>query len=135
MRRVALRDGQRMLGRFVAGGGRLALSGGSPQTPYGLGLHAELRLLAGAGLGRAQVLQIATAGNAAALGLRDELGRVAPGQQADLLIVAGDPLADLDDLLRIETIIVGGRVHPLEALLPAPAAEKFTAAPAATRRK
>jgi imidazolonepropionase-like amidohydrolase len=110
-RRVELRERQRLIGRLAAAGGKLALAGGAPEVPYGLGLHAGLRLLERAGLGRADVLRSATTEAAAALGLANELGSVAPGLQADLLIVAGDPLADLDDLLALETVIVAGRVR------------------------
>jgi hypothetical protein len=126
-RRLELRERQRLLGRVAAGGGTLVPASGAPALPYGLGLHAALRLLENAGLDRAEVIRSATTRAAAALGLAGELGRVAPGQRADLLIVDGDPLADLDDLLAIETVIVGGRATPVSRLAPR-AAEKFTAA-------
>jgi imidazolonepropionase-like amidohydrolase len=45
------------------------------------------------------------------LGLGSEVGSLVPGRQADLLVVDGDPLADLRHLLRIERVIVGGRVY------------------------
>jgi WD40 repeat protein len=136
-RRSWLRDRQRLLGRIAAGGGRLGAASAAPATPYGLGLHAELRLLAGAGLNRAQVLRLATVEAARALGLQNDIGSVATGRVADLLIIDGDPLTDLRQLLRIDTIIADGRVRPMAVLLtqPAPALEKFTPPREAAKRK
>lgn len=124
-----LRDQQRVLGRIAAGGGRLAPSGGAPLAPYGLGLHAELRVLADAGLPRPAVLRAATAEAARALGLDAELGTLQAGRLADVLVVAGDPLADLDALLAVEVVVTGGRIRPRSALVPEPALEKFTPPP------
>jgi imidazolonepropionase-like amidohydrolase len=122
-----LRDQQRTIGRIAAGGGRLAVASGSPMTPYGLGLHAELALLARAGLKPAQVLGMATAGAARLLGLESQLGTVAPGHLADLLIVDGDPLADVTQALRLDTVIANGEPRRLADILnEQPALGKFT---------
>jgi imidazolonepropionase-like amidohydrolase len=59
----------------------------------------ELVRLGEAGLGAMEALAAATAGSAAALG-DTGLGRLEPGAVADLLVVDGDPLADLRLLLR-----------------------------------
>jgi imidazolonepropionase-like amidohydrolase len=59
----------------------------------------------------AQIIEMATAGAASALGLADTAGRVAAGLSADLLVVAGDPLADLTALRRAELVLARGRVH------------------------
>jgi imidazolonepropionase-like amidohydrolase len=56
------------------------------------------------GLTAAEAVVAATATAAAALGLGDELGTVAPGRLADLLVVDGDPLADPGLLRRRERI-------------------------------
>ncbi len=129
LRRRWLRDNQRLIGRISAGGGRLATASGAPAVPYGLGLQGEIRLLAGAGLPRYRALQMATSEAARAVGLQEQIGAIAPGRAADLLIVAGDPLADLKQLLAIETVIVGGRLRSMASLLDQPAgtAKKFTA--------
>lgn len=66
----------------------------NPGTAYGASLHGELELLVGAGLTPAEALAAATAVNAAVFGLEDR-GRVAPGLVADLLLVRGDPTADV----------------------------------------
>ena len=128
LRRGWLRDSQRLVGRISAGGGRLATASGSPAIPYGLGLQGEIRLLAGAGLPRYRALQLATSEAARAVGLQDQIGALLPGRAADLLILTGDPLADLKQLLTIETVVIDGHVQPLSSLIDQPtgAAKKFT---------
>jgi imidazolonepropionase-like amidohydrolase len=61
------------------------------------------------GLPPEQVLDMATTGAAAALGLDGETGRLAPGLRADLLLVDGDPLTDLDALREVRFVLAGGR--------------------------
>jgi len=138
-RRAWLRDRQRLLGRFAAGGGRIGAASGSPASPYGLGLHAELRLMAGAGLAPAAVLRAATGDAALLLGLQEEIGSLAPGRRADLLVIDGDPLASLDQLLAIRTIMLDGASRPASSLLPeavpSPKLEKFTPVPAPAKSK
>jgi Tol biopolymer transport system component len=101
----------------VGRGGRIVPGSGSPATPYGLGLHAELQLLVGTGLQPFQVLRMATLDAARALGVARDLGSVEPGKLADLIIVAGDPLADISHAADVRTTIVGGQTHMLEKLL------------------
>jgi imidazolonepropionase-like amidohydrolase len=73
---------------------------------------AELALyVERAGIAPLDVLRWATVNGAELLGLGEQLGRVAPGQLADLLAVDGDPLADiriLQDLDRLSIILKGG---------------------------
>ncbi|HXT50304.1 MAG TPA: amidohydrolase family protein [Thermoanaerobaculia bacterium] len=52
----------------------------------------------------------ATSLAAESLGLGDRIGTVAPGYEADLIAVAGDPLADIGALERVVFVIRGGRV-------------------------
>jgi imidazolonepropionase-like amidohydrolase len=68
---------------------------GSPATvPHGASLHRELELLAEAGLPPADVLRAATEGPARYFGLADR-GKIEPGLRADLVLIDGDPLADI----------------------------------------
>ena len=52
----------------------------------------------------------ATSLAAESLGLGDRIGTVAPGYEADLIAVAGDPLADIGALERVVFVMRGGRV-------------------------
>jgi imidazolonepropionase-like amidohydrolase len=60
----------------------------------------------------------ATSLSAAALGLGDRIGAVAPGMEADLIAVDGDPLRDVTALQRVVFVMKGGRVYKH---VPAPA--------------
>lgn len=52
-----------------------------------------------------------TALNARALGLADTLGTIAPGMEADLVAVDGDPLKDITALRRVMFVMKGGKVY------------------------
>ncbi|MFI6350941.1 amidohydrolase family protein [Streptomyces sp. NPDC050560] len=73
------------------------------------GLAGALPFYAELGMSHAAVLDMATTHAAAALNIARETGRIAPGLRADLLLVAGDPLADLADLGRVHTVFAAGR--------------------------
>lgn len=77
--------------------------------PPGVALHAEFRALSGAGLNETHVLRTAGINAASALGLGLQVGRIAPGASADLVIVDGDPLNDIDDTLNVVAIVRNGR--------------------------
>lgn len=68
-----------------------------------------LKQLEASGLPRTEVLLAATSRAAAAVGLAGVTGALLPGYAADLIVVAGDPLADLGALDRLLEIVIGGR--------------------------
>jgi len=70
---------------------------GLPGTSFGESLHRELALLVEA------VLTAATAVPSERFGLRDR-GRIAPGLRADMLLVEGDPTADVAALRDIAVV-------------------------------
>ncbi|MDT0459186.1 amidohydrolase family protein [Streptomyces sp. DSM 41527] len=72
-------------------------------------LVAALSFYAHLGLANSNVIEMATSGAAEALGLGSTTGRIAPGYRADLLIVDGDPLADLDALSQVQAVFAAGR--------------------------
>ena len=91
--------------------------------PPGIALHAEFRALAAAGLRPDQVLRSAGVNAAAALGAGYRLGRISNGAAADLVIVSGDPLADIADTLKIVGVVRNGRFFSYSGLMdkaPAP---------------
>jgi len=80
---------------------------------------AELVRMVEGGLPPLAAIEAATGGGARALGLQDEVGVVAPGKLADLVVVDGDPLADvrvLSDRARIWLVLQGGRPVAGQAL-------------------
>jgi imidazolonepropionase-like amidohydrolase len=58
----------------------------------------------------AKVIQAGTMNNAEALGWQDQIGSVDKGKYADLVAVAGDPLADITELQRVKFVMKGGKV-------------------------
>jgi imidazolonepropionase-like amidohydrolase len=57
-----------------------------------------------------EVLTVATRCSAEMLGLDKQAGTIEPGKLADLVVVDGDPFADVANLRRIEKVFVGGRL-------------------------
>jgi Tol biopolymer transport system component len=99
---------QQTIAELVRAGGLVTAGSDAPAVPYGLGLHAELALLREAGLANDQVLRLATATAALALGLERDLGTLEVGKLADFVVLTGDPLTRIADSLRIEAVVKGG---------------------------
>jgi hypothetical protein len=107
---------QRFL-RDVAGLGVRVLVGTDCLRPCpGFLYHEELLRLRAAGLPTAAVLRAATAAAADTLG-RPDLGRVAPGAAADLVLVAGNPFRRLADTRAVAAVVARGRLFEPHRLL------------------
>jgi imidazolonepropionase-like amidohydrolase len=76
-----------------------------PHGAYVCGLEA----LAEAGLPAREVLEAATLRAARALGVEDRTGSIAPGKDADLIAIRGDPLRNVSALHHIELVVTRGR--------------------------
>jgi imidazolonepropionase-like amidohydrolase len=83
---------------------------GVTNVPFGSSLHDELALLVGAGLSNVEALRAATVLAARYWGLCDR-GVIAAGKRADLLLVDGDPTADIAATRRIKKVWVAGREY------------------------
>jgi hypothetical protein len=99
--------------RLATAGVPLVVGTDSPVAGFaGASSHRELALLVDAGLTPYEALDAATrqAGAFVAAAVDDgaRFGRIAPGQRADLLLVDGDPLADLAALTRIRGVMARG---------------------------
>lgn len=81
-----------------------------PQVYPGFSLHKELELLVEAGLSPADAVRAATVWPAEFLGLSESSGSVAAGKRADLLLLDGNPLADIRETQRIRAVILDGRL-------------------------
>jgi imidazolonepropionase-like amidohydrolase len=96
---------------FVKAGG-LLLAGPDPTGMGGVlpgfGDHRELELLVEAGFTPVEAIHIATANGAAFLGRLDRIGTLAPGKQADLVVVRGDPSTKIGDLENVVTVFKDG---------------------------
>lgn len=73
----------------------------------GSSLHEELALMVEAGLSPLDALRTATTGPAEFMG-RDDIGRIAPGTLADLVLLEANPLLDIQHVSRIAGVAIGG---------------------------
>jgi len=70
----------------------------------------EIRFFKEAGYTNKEILTIATKGGGEILGIPDKLGTLEKGKLADLLVVGGDPLHDIENLRKTRLVIADGRV-------------------------
>jgi imidazolonepropionase-like amidohydrolase len=92
--------------RIVAGTDNLA----------GFALHRELELYVASGIPAPEVLRMATLGAARVMDREADLGSIAPGKLADMILVPGDPTADVSALRGVETVVRGGVVYDARAV-------------------
>jgi len=97
--------------QFVAAGG-LLLAGPDPTGNGGVipgfGDLRGLELLVEGGFTPVEAIRIATLNGAVFEGLQDRIGSIAPGKDADLVVVRGNPAANINDVENIETVFKDG---------------------------
>jgi len=100
-----------IVGRFHQMGGTVALGNdyGNLGVAPGMPLQ-EMKLLLEAGLSPLEVIQAGAQHAAQVCGHADELGTLEPGKLADIIVVDGNPLVDLEVLTRINLVIQNGEV-------------------------
>ncbi len=115
----AVLDKQRELVRRVHAAGGSIVCGTDPVFPEilpGYALQREVALLVEAGLTELEAIRACTLEAARALGLEAELGSIAPGKLADLVVVDGDPGAEITDLSRTRWVFQAGTRYSPEQL-------------------
>ncbi len=96
---------------YLAGSGASAMG-----TMAGISLHTELEMLVRLGLSPREALASATNNYALQFGWT-ELGQIAPGRRADILVLDGDPTVNIWNTRRISTLILDGNVIDRDSLL------------------
>lgn len=84
--------------------------GGGPYYARELALHSQ------AGIPAWEVLRMATSDTADILGIGNRTGRIEPGYEADIVFLAGDPLADINNAGRVYGVLNNGQLHLHTAL-------------------
>jgi len=96
---------------FVEAGG-LLLAGEDPTgiggVIAGYGDQREVELLVEAGLTPVEAIRIASFNGAQFMGEADRIGSIVPGKQADLVVIHGDPSANIADIEKVETVFKDG---------------------------
>jgi hypothetical protein len=98
-------DVMRAGGKIVAG----------TDSPHAFNLNGELMSYVLAGMTPYEALKTATVNSAEALNL--DAGSIEPGKLADIVIVQGDPLENIENAHKVKRVIANGRVFELEDLL------------------
>jgi len=105
---------------FVAAGG-LLIAGldptGNGGIVAGFGDLREVELLVEAGFTPLEAIKIATLNGARFLGEDARIGSIAPGKQADLMIVKGNPAAKISDIENVEIVFKDGVGYDSEKLI------------------
>ncbi len=109
--------------RAFASAGGLLLAGPDPTGAGGVlpgfGDQREIELLVEAGFTPVQALQIGTQNGARFLGREREIGTVAAGKRADLILVHGDPAAHIADMENVELVFKDGLGYDPQRLVDA----------------
>ncbi len=101
------------LRRIVELGGKVALGndfgGGPGDFESGIPMF-EIESMSKAGMTPLQIIEAATADAARVLRMEQDLGTLEPGKFADMLVIGGDPLKDLQALRNVELVVHNGAV-------------------------
>jgi imidazolonepropionase-like amidohydrolase len=95
----------------------LGTDAGNPLTLHGPSIFPELEAMQAAGLPASAVFIAATRDAAAAMGRGKDLGQIAEGFIADLLVLAEDPEADVHAFRSLQQVCRAGQLHERAALL------------------
>jgi len=89
---------------------------GNPAVFFGPSVHREMELMVDAGIPPAEVIKAATANAAEILGKGDELGTISKGKLADILVIEGNPLENIQNTQNIFMVIKNGQILDREEL-------------------
>lgn len=112
-----------MLLRIHRGGGLVIAGTDAPLDQVAVSLHANLRSMVAGGFTPYEALTVTTRNPARWLNLEGKLGVVAPGAQADLSFIRGNPLTDIRAAADVQQVMIAGRAWTIDELL-----RPFTAA-------
>lgn len=97
-------------GRAYRAGVKIAFGTDCGVSPHG-GNAREFELMVAAGMPANEALQSATRNAAQLLGRWDDLGSLSVGKHADIVAVAGDPIADITLMQQVGFVMKAGQVH------------------------
>jgi imidazolonepropionase-like amidohydrolase len=125
--KASTRDGAALFKRdmelehaFAAAGG-LLIAGldptGNGGVVPGFGDQREMELLVDAGFSPVEAIKIATLNGAVYLGRQDQIGSIAVGKNADLVVIKGDPSTKISDVENVEMVFKDGVGYDSQKLL------------------
>jgi len=104
---------ERSFRKALAAGVRVAFGSGVGPFPHGT-QTPEFEYMVKFGMTPAQAIRAATSDAAQLMGWQDRIGSIQAGKLADLVAVAGDPLADITELERVQFVMKDGHVFKNE---------------------
>jgi imidazolonepropionase-like amidohydrolase len=104
---------ERGLKQFIESGAVLGMGtdSGTPLNFHTEALWREIKAHVDLGMAPQRAISAATRINARILGKADQLGTVEPGKLADIIVVKGNPLFDIQALAHVELVMKGGVVY------------------------
>ncbi|RXH56262.1 amidohydrolase family protein [Granulicella sibirica] len=84
-----------------------------PSTSLHLNLISQVKY----GLKPWQALQTVTSRAALAAGVSKDLGTIAPGYLADMILVSGDPLTEIKDVTKVQCVMKNGEMHSVAEIM------------------
>jgi len=113
-----LKDEESTVAATYRKGGLILAGTDSPLDVPATSLHVNLRAqVKQGGLEPWQALETATILPAKAYGLAKDLGTLEPGRLADLIIVSGDPLKNIDDVTRVQCVAKNGTLQSVSSIM------------------
>jgi imidazolonepropionase-like amidohydrolase/Tol biopolymer transport system component len=107
-------DVSRAVTAFANRGGKVQL--GAHGQLHGMGAHWELWMLQQGGMSPHEALRAATLRGAEYLGLDQDLGSIAPGKLADILVLDRNPLQSIRNSTSIRYVMINGRLFDAETM-------------------
>ena len=109
------------LERAFAAAGGLLIAGPDPtgagDVVPGFGDQREIELLVQAGFSPVEAIKIATLNGAIYLGRDKQIGSIAAGKNADMVVIKGDPTKRISDIEKVEIVFKDGIGYDSQKLL------------------
>jgi len=112
-----LKDEESTISAVLNTGGIILAGTDSPLDLPATSLHLNLRAQVKYGRAPWQALETATILPAKAYGLTKDLGTLDPGHLADLVIVSGDPLKNIDDAIKVQCVMKNGQLQSVASIM------------------
>jgi len=112
-----LKDEEATVSAVLDAGGIILAGTDSPLDLPATSLHLNLRAQVKYGRAPWQALETATILPAKAYGLTKDLGTLEPGHLADLIIVSGDPLKNIDDAANVQCVMKNGQLLSVATIM------------------
>ncbi|RLA28807.1 MAG: hypothetical protein DRQ63_02605 [Gammaproteobacteria bacterium] len=119
------RNAEKSAGQFIEAGAYMGVGtdAASPLNMHTEAMWREMSALVDSGMTPIQVISAATKTNAEILDQFDELGTIEPGKLADIIVIDGNPLANIDAMQHVDIVVKDGGIWYAESAAHGPVTE------------